>query len=337
MLGGNQSVGPVQYARNTTAVLFDKTGTLTEGTLSVAEFHTLTDDGAQLAYHLTKTSTHPVAKAVTEYTQSFVSSSTTPPKLGMVISVAGQGLETNLGPKTLRGGNSRWLNLGEHPDVRRLRKKSQTIFAVTLDGELVAIFGLSDKLRPGAKELVKWLTQRKVDVYVLSGDEPAVVQSVASQLGIQPDRAVGGCTPKSKADFVRNVQENRESTSARRSKRPANVMFIGDGTNDIVALTQADTGVSVSSGTDVAINAADVIMLNPTNIHKSVETIFKVSESSFRRIVWNFTWSFLYNLSAISLAGGVFVKFSLQPQYAGLGEIVSILPVILVAWTMVFI
>ena len=223
------------------------------------------------------------------------------------------------------------MNLGEHPTVHELRKKSQTIFAITLDGEPVAIFGLTDNLRPGAEELVKWLTQRKVEVYVLSGDEPAVVESVAAQLGIPPDQAVGGCTPKSKADFVRNVQENR------RSKRTANVMFIGDGTNDIVALTQADTGVSVSSGTDVAISAADVIMLNPTNIHKSVETIFRVSESSFRRIVCNFAWSFVYNLFAILLAGGAFVKFSLEPAYAGLGEMVSILPVILIAWTMVFV
>ena len=295
------------------------------------EFYPLADDAALLAYHLTKTSTHPVAKAVTEYAHSLASSSTTAPKLGAITSIAGQGLEAILGRRTLRGGNCRWLNLGEHPNVRELRQKCRTIFAITLDGEPVAIFGLADKLRPGAEELVRWLTQRKVDVYVLSGDEPTVVESVAAQLGIPPDHAIGGCTPKSKADFVRSVQETQ------RSKRPANVMFIGDGTNDIVALTQADTGVSVSSGTDVAINAADVIMLNPTNIHKSVETIFRVSESSFRRIVLNFTWSFVYNLLAILLAGGAFVKFSIRPEYAGLGEMVSILPVILVAWTMVFV
>ena len=199
------------------------------------------------------------------------------------------------------------------------------------------MFGLVDKLRPGAEELIRWLTQRRVDVYVLSGDEPSVVESVAAQLGIQADHAVGGCTPKSKADFVRTVQENRQSASARRSKRAANVMFVGDGTNDIVALTQADTGVSVSSGTDVAISAADVIMLNPTNIHKSVETIFRVSESTFRRIVWNFAWSFAYNLFAFLLAAGAFVKFTIRPEYAGLGEMVSIVPVILVAWTMVLV
>jgi P-type E1-E2 ATPase len=223
------------------------------------------------------------------------------------------------------------LSLGEHANVLELRQKSRTIFAVTLDGQPIAVFGLVDKIRPGAEELVRWLTTKKVDVYVLSGDEPTVVESVAAQLRIPADRAVGGCTPKSKADFVRNVQENR------RSKRRANVMFIGDGTNDIVALTQADTGVSISSGTDVAISAADVIMLNPTDIHKSVETIFRVSESSFRRIVWNFAWSFVYNFFAILLAGGAFVKFSIKPEYAALGEMVSILPVILVAWTMVLV
>lgn len=331
-----KSIESVQYARDTTAVLFDKTGTLTEGNLSVVEYHAFTEDAALLTYHLTKTSTHPVAKAVTKHVHSLASPAS-PPKLGAITSVAGQGLETKLGQRTLRGGNCRWLNLGEHPNVRELRQKSRTIFALTLDGEPVAIFGLVDKLRPGAEALVRSLARRGVDVYVLSGDEPTVVESVAAQLGIPPDHAVGGCTPKSKAEFVRNIQENRQPGSARRSKRAANVMFIGDGTNDIVALTQADTGVSVSSGTDVAISAADVIMLNPANIHQSVETIFKVSESSFRRIAWNFAWSFLYNLFAILLAGGAFVKFSIQPAYAGLGEMVSILPVILVAWTMVLV
>ena len=288
-------------------------------------------------YHLTKTSTHPVAKAVTEYVDPLTSASTTTPKLGTITSIAGQGLETKLGRRILRGGNCRWLNLGEHPSVHELRGKSRTIFAVTLDGEPVAIFGLVDRLRPGAEELIQWLGHRKVDVYVLSGDEPSVVESVATQLGIQADHAIGGCTPKSKADFVRSVQEKGQSDSTRRSKRKVNVMFIGDGTNDIVALTQADTGVSVGSGTDVAISAADVIMLSPTNIHKSVETIFRVSESSFRRILWNFGWSFVYNLFAVLLAAGGFVKFSIQPQYAGLGEMVSIVPVILVAWTMVLV
>ena len=227
------------------------------------------------------------------------------------------------------------MNLGEHSSVHELRGKARTIFAVTLEGEPVAIFGLVDRLRPGAEELVQWLAQRGVDVYVLSGDEPTVVESVAAQLGIRADRAIGGCTPKSKADFVRAIQGQTQPGSTRGPKRMTKVMFVGDGTNDIVALTQADTGVSVGSGTDVAISAADVIMLSPTNIHKSVETIFRVSERSFRRIVWNFAWSFVYNLFAVLLAAGAFVKFSIRPEYAGLGEMVSIVPVILVAWSMV--
>jgi len=303
----------------------------------VVEFYPFTDDAASLVFNLTKTSTHPVAKAVTEHVRSLVPTSATTPKFGTITSVAGQGLETKLGQRTFRGGNCRWLNLGEHPSVQELRGRSRTIFAVTLEGEPVAVLGLVDKVRPGAEELIRWLTQREVDVYVLSGDEPSVVSSIATQLGIPADHAVGGCTPKSKADFVRSIQENRQPTSTRRSKRAANVMFVGDGTNDIVALTQADTGVSVSSGTDVAISAADVIMLNPTNIHKSVETIFRVSENAFRRIVWNFAWSFVYNLFAVLLAAGAFVKFSIRPEYAGLGEMVSIVPVILVAWSMVLV
>ena len=80
-----------------------------------------------------------------------------------------------------------------------------------------------------------------------------------------------------------------------------------------------------------------VILLNPTNIHTSVETIFRISENTFRRIVWSFMWSFVYNSFAILLAAGASVKFSIRPEYAGLGEMVSIIPVILVAWTMVLV
>ena len=226
-----------------------------------------------MVYHLTKTSTHPVAKAVTEHVRPLAPSSITVQGLGTVVSVAGQGLETTQGQRMLRGGNCRWLNLGEHPTVNELRGKSRTIFAVTLDGEPIAIFGLVDQLRPGAAELIRWLARKNIDVYVLSGDEPSVVESIATQLGIRPDHAVGGCTPKSKADFVRTIQERQQSTSARRPKRTANVMFIGDGTNGIVALTQADIGVSVNSGIGVAISAAYVILLNLANIHKRREHV----------------------------------------------------------------
>ena len=210
-------------------LMLSKPGTLTEGNLSVAEFYPFTDDAASLVYHLTKTSTHPVAKAVTEHVNP-LSASVTTPKLGSITSVAGQGFKTKLGQRILWGRNCRWLNLGEHPTVHELRGKSRTIVAVTLEGEPIAIFGLVDRLRLGAEELIQWLTQREVEVYILSGDEPSIVESVAAQLEIRPDHAVGGCTPKSKADFVRTIQEKGHSAS----KSKVHVMFIGDGTMSYV-------------------------------------------------------------------------------------------------------
>ena len=157
-------------------------------------------------------------------------------------------------------------------------------------------------------------------MYVLSEDKPSVVESVTVQLGIQANHAIRGYMSNLKANFVWAIQERGHSNSTQRSKHKTHIMFIRDRTNDIATLMQANTGVFISSGTDVAISTVDVILLNPVNIHKSIKTTFKVSESSFRRIVWNFMWSFMYNLFVILLSVGAFMKFSIQLQHTGLGD-----------------
>jgi Cu2+-exporting ATPase len=107
------------------------------------------------------------------------------------------------------------------------------------------------------------------------------------------------------------------------------VIFCGDGTNDAVALAQADIGVHMNSGSDVAQNAADVVLVRP--YLGGILVLLDLSKAAFHRIFFNFAWSFVYNLFAILLAAGAFVNARIPPQYAGLGEIVSVLPVILIA------
>ena len=127
------------------------------------------------------------------------------------------------------------------------------------------------------------------------------------------------CTPLDKQEYLKNLMTDEDKI----------VVFCGDGTNDAVALAQADIGVHMNSGSDVAQTAADVVLMRP--YLGGILVLLDLSKAAFHRIVFNFAWSFVYNLFAILLAAGAFVNARIPPQYAGLGEIVSVLPVILIA------
>ncbi|KAH9974622.1 HAD-like domain-containing protein, partial [Lactifluus volemus] len=166
-----------------------------------------------------------------------------------------------------------------------------------------------------ARAAIDLLQRQGIQVHIVSGDAPPV-------LGIPSVCAVGGCLPTVKVARVRALQ----ATGAR-------VMFVGDGTNDTPALAAADIGIAMGSGTDVARSAADVVILAP-DLARALEALFRLSRGAVRRVYLNFAWSFVYNLFAVSLAAGAFLKVRIAPEYAGLGEMVSIVPVILVAWSM---
>lgn len=221
---------------------------------------------------------------------------------------------------TIRAGNPYWLNVLHLPSVNLIVSQALTTFCITLNGKLVAVFGLQDELRLDAIETINELRRRSIEISLISGDSGPAVKSLATYLGIPPQNTRARCTPAEKRAYVEASLLTPNSV----------VLFCGDGTNDAVALAQASIGLHINDGTDVAKSAADAILIRPSL--PGILTLIDISEAFWRRVMFNFAWSFVYNLFAILLAAGAFPgNARIPPRYAGLGELVSILPVIGVA------
>ncbi|RGP81309.1 cu2+-exporting atpase [Fusarium longipes] len=315
-----KSADAIEVAHKTSHVVFDKTGTLTRGKLSVVGSGCVDEDKLPLLLGLVENSRHPVSVAVTAHLKNIgVATSPVPvPK-----SLTGKGIETTLGSQTLRAGNSRWLNVSDHELVKPMLIQGWTVFCFTIDNELKAAYALEDELRPDATETVEILNKRGVSVHVVSGDDDGAVRTLTSKLGIPGDNVRSRSSPADKRDYIQTLL----GTASDR-KKPV-VVFCGDGTNDAVALAQATIGVHMNEGTDVAQSAADVVLMRPSLA--GILTMMDVSRKSVNRIKFNFGWSFVYNTFAVLLAAGAFVNARIPPEFAGLGELVSVLPVIAAA------
>jgi Cd2+-exporting ATPase len=317
-----KSADVIERGFKVTDVVFDKTGTLTEPTLEVVrETAFPTDDLNEdlilsLASNVVKSNKHPVSEAVAKALAGRASSDV---NMDKIESVPGRGVEAIWQGKVIRAGNAKWLGLDQTASVAELAGQGLTMLAVTVDGRLSALFGLKSQLRDGAAEVIRDLHGRHVAVHIVSGDARKVVEGVAAELGIPQQNVAYEKTPAQKQEYVRHLMEAGKIT-----------LFCGDGTNDAVAVAQANVGVQIESSSDVTRATADVILLRSLD---GVVNLLDVSKAAFRRITFNFIWSAVYNVGAILLAAGAFVKFRIPPAYAGLGEVVSVLPVIIVALT----
>ncbi|CAI4287564.1 CEI_1a_G0004670.mRNA.1.CDS.1 [Saccharomyces cerevisiae] len=205
-------------------------------------------------------------------------------------------------------------------------EQGYSVFCFSVNGSVTAVYALEDSLRADAVSTINLLRQRGISLHILSGDDDGAVRSMAARLGIESSNIRSHATPAEKSEYIKDIVEGRNCDSSSQSKRPV-VVFCGDGTNDAIALTQATIGVHIN---EVAKLAADVVMLKPKL--NNILTMTTVSQKAMFRVKLNFSWSFTYNLFAILLAAGAFVDFHIPPEYAGLGELVSILPVIFVVY-----
>ncbi|GGN02381.1 copper-translocating P-type ATPase [Thermus composti] len=291
-------------ARADTVVL-DKTGTLTLGRPTLTEvlpFGMEAKTALRLAAALEGQSTHPIAQAVLEAAQGLPPLAAEGGK-----ALPGEGVMGRVEGRTLYlGGPALMERLGVAlpQEALALAEKGYTPLYLS-DGErLLAAFAVFDPPRPEAKEVVAALKALGLRLVLLTGDHPAPARRVAEALGIPKVQA--GVRPEGKVEAVRRLQaEGRK------------VVFVGDGINDAAALAQADAGIAMGSGTDIALEAGDVILLTPDL--KGVVTAFLLARKTLRTIYLNFFWAYAYNVVLIPVAAGVLYPFTgllLNPMLA---------------------
>ncbi len=312
-------------------MVFDKTGTLTQGKLSVlaAEYPKgCMESTVPLLLGLMSGNKHPVSVAVASYLRSQGVKSSA---LEEIKTVIGKGVEGIIDGATIRAGNARWFGVESEPDVQALLSRGLTVCCVVINDELHAIFGLQDSLRPDAASVISRLFTRGITVSIVSGDDDGAVRSVAAELGVPASRVRSRCSPSDKRQYVQDlIQAATDNPQNKKKDKHKNVViFCGDGTNDAVALAQASIGVHVNEGTEIAQSAADVVLVRPAL--SGILVLIELSRAAVVRIAFNFAWAFTYNLFAILLAAGAFVRVRIPPEYAGLGELVSVLPVVAIA------
>lgn len=315
----------LERGHKVTDVVFDKTGTLTTGELTVDRDISLKScsvseaEVSGIVKVLVRDITHPVSKAIGRHLES---SDSPEACLDNVQSIPGSGITGSWNAQSVKAGNPYWLSVASHPAVENVLAGGLTAFCVTVNADLVAVYGVRSTLRDEASSTIHALGLRGIRCHIASGDHERAVQSVASAVGISIDSIAARSTPAQKKDYVQKLQINGSV-----------VLFCGDGTNDAVAIAQSNVGAQMGTASEVTKSVCSVTLLGGL---EGILSFLDVSKGAFRRIVFNFVWSAVYNVFAILLAAGALqaVGFRIPPAYAGLGEIVSVAPVILAALSM---
>ncbi|KPP84131.1 MAG: Cu+-exporting ATPase CopA [Rhodobacteraceae bacterium HLUCCA08] len=282
----------LQALQGVQVVAFDKTGTLTEGRPEVVAT-TLDDDDLALAAAIEAVSDHPLAAAIVQAAKA--RGLQIEPATG-VETVPGRGLRGRVGDRQVLVGNARMLQeagidaAALREPAQRAAEAGRTVALVAVDGIARGLVALADRPKPRAKQAVAALQARGCEVVLISGDAEPAARAIATELGIE--RVIAEVLPGEKQDAVRALQDG--------GRRLA---FVGDGINDAPALAAADIGIAMGTGTDVAVEAADVVLVSgdPATVADAIE----VSRRTLRNIRQNLFWAFAYNVALIPVAAGL--------------------------------
>jgi Cu2+-exporting ATPase len=283
----------LESMRTVGAVLFDKTGTLTKGEPTVTAIATTgrpEDEVLALAAAAEADSEHPLAHAIVAAANR---RGLSVPRSSDFSSSPAVGVEAEVDGHRVRVGGPRLLDEAgqdELPDVSAWRDEGAIVLHVLVDGVVVGALRLADEVRQESREAVEALHRLGIEVVMITGDAESVARSVADDLGI--DRVFAGVRPKDKAAKVAELQQEG-----------LKVAFVGDGVNDAPALAQADVGIAIGAGTDVAIASAGVILASSDP--RSVLSVILLSKATYRKMKQNLWWAAGYNLISVPLAAGV--------------------------------
>lgn len=312
----------LENASKINTVVFDKTGTLTYGKLRISQIYNYSDlsdkELIKLAGSIEETSTHPIGKAFIEYMQE---NKILKSEVKNVENIAGYGLVGEVDNKKIILGNRKIIEKfsveNNHlEDEKMLASNGNSIIYVANKKEVLALIGVNDIVRKNAKNVISQLKNHNIKTIMLTGDNKETAEKIGQELGI--------------SEVISNVLPSQKSETIKTLKQDGNrVMMCGDGINDSPALTCADIGVSVKSGTDIAMDSSDVILTK--NDLDSILKLIKISEKTIRNIKQNLFWAFFYNCLMIPIAIGLLKPFgiSINPMIASLAMVFSSFTVIL--------
>jgi Cu2+-exporting ATPase len=294
----------LEEARNLTTVVFDKTGTLTLGELRVVEIATVdgmsADEAIRLAAGLERESEHPIARAIVKSAEERKLSI---PALTDFEYVAGRGVKATVDGRKLAGGGPNLLaSLSIKPEralsaaTERAASRGESAVYLIEGSQVLAVFAVADVVRPESSEAIRQLHEKGIEVVMITGDAQPVADAVAKALGI--DAVVAQVLPDQKAKRIQELQA-----------RGKKVAMVGDGVNDAPALVTADVGIAIGAGTEVAVEAGDIVLVRSDP--RDVSRIISLSRASYRKMIQNLWWAAGYNVVAIPLAAGVLAPWGI--------------------------
>ncbi|MGK4060097.1 copper-translocating P-type ATPase [Loigolactobacillus coryniformis] len=309
--------GEVLEAVNTIkTVVFDKTGTITVGKPKVTDIIGDEQMVLDIAANLEASSEHPLAAAVLEKAKE---QDITPNAAQNFKAIEGKGVQAQINGKKAFIGNDKLLDNYKLTDqltakMVQLQSEAKTVVIVGYDDKIVGLIAIQDAPKQSSATAIAALKKRGLRPVMLTGDNERVARAIADQVGI--DEVIADVLPGDKADHVKQLQQQ------------APVAFVGDGINDAPALTTADVGIAMGSGTDIAIESGGIILVK--NNLLDVVNALELSQKTFNRIKLNLFWAFIYNSLGIPVAAGIFVGLGLilSPELAGLGMALSSLSVV---------
>ena len=297
-----KTAASLEAAGRTQIVALDKTGTITSGEPRVTDI--LPAEGVSeselltLAASLEQKSEHPLAKAVLAYAETETIAC---PDVTDFAALPGNGLSARLDGMEIYGGNAEFIAAKAsvpaelQAEAARLAAEGKTPLFFGGAGRLMGVIAVADTLKEDSPRAIRELQNMGIRVVMLTGDNQRTADAIDRQAGV--DEVIAGVLPDGKEAVIRRLQESGK------------VAMVGDGINDAPALTRADTGIAIGAGTDVAIDAADVVLMNSRL--SDVPAAIRLSRATLRNIHENLFWAFIYNIIGIPLAAGVFIPFGL--------------------------
>ena len=311
----------LENAHKIKTICFDKTGTLTKGELTISKIYNYSNleekEIIKIVASIENKSEHPIARAIVNEAKN--------QKIELedveeFKSIPGYGVSANINQNKYLIGNKKLMlenniTISQEQDELNLVSDGNSILFVAEGQKLIALIGVKDVLKDESKDIVQKLKKRNIKVVMLTGDNEKTAKAIANQIGV--DEVIANVLPKQKEEEIKKFKEN------------GLVMMCGDGINDSVSLVTADIGVSVSSGTDIAMDSSNVVLMND-NLEK-IEDLISISEKTIRNIKQNLFWAFFYNICMIPIACDVLEPLGIvmNPMIAAFAMTISSLTVVL--------